>query len=215
VLGGRWKPLQYWYKSAIFTDVMATCGSGGRNSSGSTVLPLCCVNNDLPTPFKGNVAITAIDFASGKEIELMALQLDMVAGVGVTQRFHLDSAVDGSTTMIHAVVKDAAGVVVNNNYIPFTEPKNMKLPKADVKFAVALVANLKDGSIDITVTTDKVALYVTFTTLAQGRFSDNAFVMVPGTQKIQFLPIKGFEMPDLTEVHKQFLYRSLRVKVEF
>jgi hypothetical protein len=142
-------------------------------------------------------AITAIDFASGKETELKSMKLDMAAGVGVTQRFSLDAAVDGTTTLIHAVVKDTSGAVVNNNYIPFTEPKNMKLPKAGVKFTVASSANA-DGSVDITVTTDKVALYVTFTTLAQGRFSDNAFVMLPGTQKIQFLPIKGFEMADLT-----------------
>jgi hypothetical protein len=55
-----------------------------------------------------------------------------------------------------------------------------------------------DGSVDIAVTTDKTAIYVTFTTLAQGRFSDNAFVMTPGTQTIQFLPIKGFAMAELT-----------------
>merc|ERR1719305_2178020 len=27
VIGGRWKPLHYWYKSTIFADVMATCGN--------------------------------------------------------------------------------------------------------------------------------------------------------------------------------------------
>ena len=162
MLGGRWKPLQYWYRSTIYTDVMATCGAGG------SLAPLCYVNNDLPVAFKGSVAITAIDFASGKETTLKAKQLDMAAGVGVTERFGLDAAVDGTTTMLHAVVKDASGTVVNNNYIPFTEPKNMKLPKAAVTFAVASTAN-PDGSVDITVTTDKVALYVTFTTLAQGK----------------------------------------------
>ena len=26
ILGGRWKPLQYWYKASIYADVLATCG---------------------------------------------------------------------------------------------------------------------------------------------------------------------------------------------
>ena len=54
----------------------------------------------------------------------------------------------------------------------------MALPKANVKFTVATVANV-DGTVDITVTTDKVAVYVTLTTLANGRFSDNAFLLLP------------------------------------
>jgi len=190
VLGGRWKPLQYWYRSTIYTDVMATCG-------GDPSAPNCYVNNDLPVPFKGDVVISSIDFATGKETAVKSLKLDMAAGVGVTQRFDLGAAVDANATMLHAVVKDSAGVVVNNNFIPFTEPKNFVLPKANVAFTVAKAANA-DGSVDITVTTDKVAIYLTFTTLAQGRFSDNAFVMLPGTKKIQFLPIKGFELADLT-----------------
>ena len=89
--------------------------------------------------------------------------------------------------MLHAVVKDSAGAVVNNNFLPFTEPKNFALPKANVQFTVAKSANA-DGSVDITVITDKVAVYLTFTTLAQGRFSDNApgdnvFVMLPGPNR--------------------------------
>jgi beta-mannosidase len=45
---------------------------------------------------------------------------------------------------------------------------------------------------------------VTLTTLAQGRFSDNAFCMTPGTITIDFIPFAGF---DLTE-----LKSSLRVE---
>ena len=36
VLGGRWKPLQYFYKRSIYADVMATCGGDGT----------CFVKND-------------------------------------------------------------------------------------------------------------------------------------------------------------------------
>jgi beta-mannosidase len=50
-----------------------------------------------------------------------------------------------------------------------------------------------DGSVNVTVRTDALALYVTLTTLAQGRFSDNAFLMlpVPGVVALQFVPVAG------------------------
>jgi len=155
------------------------------------------VKNDLPAPFKGNVVISSIDFATGKETVVESMQLDMAAGPGVVVQFGLNATIDANGTMLHAVVKDSASAVVTSNFIPFTAPKNFALPKANVQFTVAKSANA-DGSVDITVVTDKVAVYLTFTTLAQGRFSDNAFVMLPGTQTIQFLPIQGFLMSDLT-----------------
>ena len=190
VLGGRWKPLQYWYKSAIFAEVVATCG-------GDSSTPQCYVNNDRIRRFEGSVVVTSIDFASGKETVVKTVQLDMDAGVGVTHRFGLGVAVSAKETMLHAVVRDSYGVEVSTNFIPFTEPKNFDLPKPQVHFTVAPTAN-PDGTIDITVTADKVVVYLTFTTLAQGRFSDNAFVMLPGVHTIQFLPIQGFVMAELT-----------------
>merc|ERR1712151_385605 len=29
VIGGRWKPLQYWYRKSLFTDIVSTCGQDG------------------------------------------------------------------------------------------------------------------------------------------------------------------------------------------
>ena len=197
VLGGRWKPLQYWYRSTVFTDVMATCGITAADYPNPGGTAACLVKNDLPAPFKGNVVISSIDFATGKETVVKSMQLDMAEGPGALVQFGLNATVNANGTMLHAVVEDSAGAVVNNNFLPFTAPKNFALPKADVQFTVAKSANA-DGSVDITVVTDKVAVYLTFTTLAQGRFSDNAFVMLPGTQTIQFLPIQGFLMSDLT-----------------
>jgi beta-galactosidase/beta-glucuronidase len=195
VQGGRWKPLQYWYQTTIFTDVMATCGSLYKPPHS----PVCYVNNDLPVPFKGSVTITGIDFASGAEKKLKVMALDMPAGAGITQQFNLSSSVNGTTTMLHAVVTDASGKVVNDNYIPFTEPKNMLLPKGDVKFTISSAPN-PDGSVDVTVVADKVAVYVTLTTTAQGRFSENAFVMTPGTRKLSFIPLPtGFDLAELAK----------------
>jgi len=184
VLGGRWKPLQYWYRKTIYSDVMAACSASE-----------CYVNNDSPYPFVGSVEFTSVDFKTGKATTLISQQLDMPAGLGANKFFTLP-AVNGSESIVHAVVTSKAGEVMNDNWIPMIEPKSMMLAKATVTFTISDDVN-DDGSVDIVVETDEFALYVTLTTLAQGRFSDNALCMMPGKQTIQFLPIAGFEMTDL------------------
>ena len=57
----RWKPLQYWYRKTIYTDVMVACGDAGQDDTSQ----VCYVNNDSPFPFTGTVQIDAVDFATG------------------------------------------------------------------------------------------------------------------------------------------------------
>jgi uncharacterized protein YraI len=163
---------------------MATCGSlttGGNTTTG------CYVKNDSPQPFHGTVVVSSLDYGSGNETIVTSLPVDMPAGAGQTQYFRIAGIANGTAAMLHTVVRDRAGVEVNSNYIPMAEPHRFVLPRADVKFVVQDAAN-SDGSIDIVVSTDRVAVYVTFTTLAQGRFSENVFVMAAGSKTVQFLP---------------------------
>ena len=190
VLGGRWKPLQYWYRASIYADVMASCGAGQ-----------CYLKNDHPTPFSGTVTITSVDFATGKNTTLVSKKVSLAAGAGVTDWFTIPP-VDGSKEILLSEVVRDDGTVESHHAIPFAAPKNMSLPKATVTFEAATSPNA-DGSVDVTITTDAFALYVTLTTLAQGYFSDNAFVMTPGSRTIQFIPVQGFQMSDL---------KSLRVE---
>ena len=44
---------------------------------------------------------------------------------------------------------------------------------------------------------DVVAVWVTLTTHAHGRFSDNAFLMQPGSRVLKFFPFEGFELSEL------------------
>ena len=57
---------------------------------------------------------------------------------------------------------------------------------------------MADGSVDIDVTADAVAMFVTLTTLADGRFSDNAF-LIDGSGKatVQFVPFSPVDMGKL------------------
>jgi len=126
VLGGRWKPLHYWYKKSIFADVMATCG---RGSDGSVA---CYVKNDRPRAFHGEVEVSSVSFATGQQMSLKKLQLSMPAGAGTTQWFEMDGlelSSLGEQAMLMVVVTDSNGAVVCDNPVPFTAPKKYELAK--------------------------------------------------------------------------------------
>jgi beta-mannosidase len=89
-----------------------------------------------------------------------------------------------------ATVTATDGSIVSTHPVLYAPPKQMALPKAHVKYTLS--------GTTIAVSTDAVALFVTFTTLAQGRFSDNAFLLLPGEpRKIEFLPFEGFDEAEL------------------
>jgi beta-mannosidase len=162
---------------------MSSCGKGGT----------CFVKNDMPLPFHGTVTITSYAFDSGNATVLATKPVSLAAGPGVTEWFDVNLPTDPSAEILTAVVsyksEDSGETETwSDNLIPLTAPSKMALLKANVKFTVATAANV-DGTVDITVTTDKVAVYVTLTTLANGRFSDNAFLLLPTKpMSVQFLP---------------------------
>ena len=96
--------------------------------------------------------------------------------------------------MLIVTVADSDGTVTCNNPVAFANPKNMTLPDAKVTFSVG---QQQSAAVPITISSDNFALYVTLTTLAQGRFEDNAFVMLPGTKVVNFYPFEGFSIAEL------------------
>ena len=204
VLGGRWKPLQHWYRATIYADVTATCGNAGGGGGGGGEGPFvaCYVKNDSPLPFRGTVHVSSVKFATGASTLVKKLTLDMPAGAGTTQWFTLGGAhpvtVDGASELLMVVVADSRGAVKSTNPVGFARPKDMALPRASVAFHVGeQQAIARGGTVPVTLTTDAFALYVTLTTLAQGRFEDNAFVMLPGKRVVQFIPFEGFDLAQL------------------
>jgi len=183
VLGGRWKPLHYFMKASVYADVMSTCGVGGA----------CYVKNDGITSFAGTLTITAIDTVTGTGTVMSQRKLNMAAGAGITDYFLLagyDALIVNQTVLL-AECKDDKGSIASSNVVLMTTPEMMALAPAQITFTVAAAANA-DGTVDIHVEADKVALFVHFTTLAQGRFSDNSFLLM-GTQPtiLQFVPFGG------------------------
>jgi len=192
VLGGRWKPLHYWLKKSIYTDVTASCGVNG----------VCFIRNDLPArTFTGEVTVNSVEFATGNIKKLTSKKVDMAAGPGIVQWFNIDlSQVKEKEEILVATVTGDKGEMIAENVIPLVTPGNMTLPKAVVLFEVGSKVN-SDGNVDIIVFSEKVALYVTFTTLAYGRFSDNAFLLLPGKRIIQFIPF-GDNEADIDTLNK-------------
>ena len=203
VLGGRWKPLQYFYRRSIFADVMATCGDGGA----------CYVRNDRAgRPFEGSCTVASLEFATGAAKTVHTLDLTgksaLAPGAGVTRFFTVDlSAVDASTHMLTASCAPvAADAVTTTSFVragavgasgrrrvaqrnPPRAAGRLTLPPAAVSATVAKTSNA-DGTVDVTLKANATALYVTLTTAAQGRFTDNAFAVTAAAQVIQFVPLR-------------------------
>ena len=186
VLGGRWKPLHYWYKRFLYGDVLATCGAGG-----------CYVRNDRGgVPFDGTVVVEALDLASGTLSPVQTERADLGPGPAAIHFFDLARDVDGAREIL-VISCVEQGDVVARNEAPFATPGRLALPAARVALSVA--------NDTVSLSTNATALYVTLTTLANGAFDDNSFLLLPSEPRsVRFLPFDSFDAA--------LLARSLRVE---
>ena len=205
VRGGRWKPLHYFYRRSLMTDVMATCGTlyKGRGE------PLCYLSNHRASrPFKGRVALTAYShFGDGSGEVLLQRTMELPQGPGAIAFFEPPALPAGNETALLSSVHDEAGALVSEHMVLLVTPQHIRVPVATLSIRVADKPSA-DGTIDIAVSSNKVALWVTLTTLAQGRFSDNAFFLPATTRTVQFVPFS----PSSTLDDLATLTSSLRVE---
>jgi len=198
VIGGRWKPLHYFYKQSVFSPLMATCGNDTS----------CYIRNDKPMAFSGFVKTSIMHFDTGKVSALATLKVSLPAGAAVSQWFcvtgknrnvnancgnwnevfqSVGCARKGRDCILSVAVTDDANNVLVENMVALDIPANMILNKPDITATVQGVN--KEGSVDISVVSTEVAVYVTLTTEANGRFSDNVFVLNKSQEKkITFIP---------------------------
>lgn len=201
VIGGRWKPLHYMLRRSLYANVVATCGTDSTHGHSKSAPPVCYVTNDGIDAFAGNVTIRTIPLAAGTPA-VSVVPIQLAAGPGVRSWFSMDAAAwelgELGTHVFACEVVSAAGAVVSNHVILPQPPQGLKLQPAKVGFSVGAAIGA-DGTVPITVTPgENPALYVTLTTLAQGRFSDNAFLLEPGAAKvIGFHPFEGFALEEL------------------
>lgn len=95
---------------------------------------------------------------------------------------------NGSNCVLEILVKGSGGAVMSTNVLPFQPPVAMALPPAHVQFTIGQVP-MGSLSVPIEVTASAAALFVVLSTQAQGRFSDNFFLVEPSVPtKVTFIP---------------------------
>lgn len=215
VMGGRWKPLQHWYRTSIYADVMATCGSDDT----------CYIRNDFPFAFNGQVTVKSIDLQSGATTTYLNTSVSLPAGPGSVHFFQANVSESNATHSVYvATVTQSAeqrlmasrsprevesategSSVISSNVLLFVTPGDLAVKPSGLKVSVADSPNA-DGSVDVTLSGSAVAVYATLTTAAHGRFSDNAFIFSPPSATVQFLPYEG------THLDMDLLKSTIRVE---
>lgn len=215
VIGGRWKPLHHEMRNHLYRDVITVCGAAG----------VCFVrNDDALSAYKGSVSLTLLQLKTSKLVPIKpTLNISIARGAAAFAYFCLGGgdAVAGTCASVSSVLSDAGcaadgtdcllstqttsvtGALSDSDWALLSTPSQIAaagaLPRAHVSATVA-GAPLADGSVPIAVTTDAPALFVTLTTLAQGRFEPN-FITLPaaGTTTLRFLPFAGFDLAELEQ----------------
>ena len=199
VIGGRWKPLHYFYESHLYRDVIAVCGSKS-----------CYVKNDGDAELRdARLVLETVDLRKRADNSDVFLEkkISLGSGPGVIQHFEVDfSKLNFTFQVVSAKVVDSSGQTLSSNLVTMTYPKFLTLPKATVTATVRKPAIASSQGYDVEVKTDGPALYIMLTTTAQGRFSENCF-FIPGegTKVVKFLPfVEEDQYPELE--------KSLRVE---
>jgi len=225
VLGGRWKPLMHFYKQHLYTDLFVTCGADAR----------CLVRNDGLAGFSGSLVLTLLNVSNSALVPLNRSAVSLGAAGADDASAWLCAAAGGgspwaascagwaatlpslgaspSGAVLLMTLEDGASAAAYSSFELLATPAAMAASGAlsgAVSATAAVGAPAPDGlSVPVTITVSGggggAALLVTLTTLAQGRFSENALVLPTGDRVVQFIAVGG-------PVDAALLASSLRVE---
>jgi len=206
VLGGRWKPLHHFLSAFLYKDLIVSCSS--------TSAPDCYVKNDNPMHgWVGNVILSLFRFSDGMVSQVRSLAVRLAPGAGSIFRFCLlvvggngdcatwqevlkvgDCQSEGDCMLLTSL--EGTGI---HNFELLTSPYLLKLP------APVITIKVDSSSGAVTLVSNESALFVTLTTLAQGRFEMNSFLLRAGIEtKVEFVWFGPVDVP--------LLEKSLRVE---
>ena len=143
------------------------------------------MKNDAPVPFQGTLILNATAFDTGKTVIVEQRNINIEAGAGAIQWFESPSvkALDRTSVALEAVVLSKDDIEVSRNFIALTTPEHMGLLRSNVSVTAQ---RMSDMEFVAQVRCDAVAMFVTLTTLAHGRFEDNSFLLRPPGTAISF-----------------------------
>ena len=200
VLGGRWKPLHYIYRRHLLSDTMITCGVDSNGDG------MCYVRHDGTSHFDGVAVVDGLRLNDGSRILIAKRNISLPPGPGSTIFWKIPLAAVEPTQYIllasmvvaktqdcpmtgcsEAMSKSNGKIVVSHNEILLAPPFKLQLGPARVVAKVDTHSNA-DGSYNVNIYSNATALFVTLTTRAPGRFSDNTFAIVSGRSRVRFIP---------------------------
>lgn len=183
ISGGRWKPIHYWYRKAIFTDQFAACD---HNCT-------CFVRNDSPHSFVGGLVVRVTEFATGSVQTLLKQNVTLDGGGAALVWVDLPGlgTFDGAKFILETIVHSNSNAIVSHNVVPWATPEMMQLIPSNVS---ATAVRTADGGLAANVSVKAVAVYVLLSTLASGRFEDNAFLTLPPGRLVHFVPTAHEEL---------------------
>jgi len=200
VIGGRWKPLHYFYRRSVFTDIIATCDGEGVGY----------IRNDAAGfGFYGGVVIHVVSLENGVngDAQMDHKNITLPPGPGSLQVFECP-IVDGSTHFLSIdILMYGNDLIIHNTPILLKPPKELTsqiLCDSGLNWSIMGTA-MNVVTLEITASVP-VALLVMLTTQAPGRFSDNAFTLTGGGKIVQFHPF-GNDTVDI-----ELLKATLRIE---
>lgn len=131
------------------------------------------------------MVVNATAFDTGEVVTVSQHDLSVSAGAGAIEWFKAPAiaAVKKRANVLEVSVIDQAGAVVTTNVVPLSTPGDMWLSPSEVE-----VLPLRAGPTQFvaSVRCSAVSMFATLTTLAHGRFDDNAVLLRPPGRNITF-----------------------------
>ena len=228
VAGGRWKPLHHMLEKVLFRDILIACSASAA----------CYVRNDAPlTSVLGNITLQAVSIETGAPVGplLSTVPVALAPGgsgassvswfcmdaaeapsIGCNSRAEILASVgcagNGSDCAVVATLRDANDTTIVAQNFLFQAPPSSLLLARGVSVTAAVGTPNADGSVPVTVTVvGGAAVHVLLSTLAQGRFTENAWPLLPvGSHETTFVSIvpAGYGGPS---INVTLLNESIRI----
>lgn len=188
------------FQNSILREVFAACGS--RNQ--------CFVRNDGTEAVHAEVIFEYWVLSELEPIHTSTRSVFLQGGIAATERFELpdtDELSRSDVILIRVQDESNGKVLMKDNAFLKDVPSSISgLTNQNVTITTSVSSNGRGAT--VSVTSDSLALYVTLTTTAQGRFSENALHLRPNTNfEIHFDPPRKSPAVDIQE-----LERTLRVE---
>ena len=202
---GRWKGLHYAAKR-FFAPLLASCVTEGQAAR-------MYVTNDSPEDLTGELVCQLLN-ARGEvlrrermSVTCTALSAQEVGLIDFTEQFDASALHPEDERLVAFTLTDTQGKVVSEGCELFCAPKHFDFQPPRIRWE----AEEQDDAFRITLDCDAVA-YGVCLDLAQadGRFSDNWFLLVPGQTREVYLPKAALSAPlTLHDLQSQLTVESI------